>query len=670
MLATGSCKALLRGLPLIQAVMCGIVGFWQGQGDSDDALRTTARSMATAIAYRGPDDFGEWSDERAGIALGNRRLAILDLSPEGHQPMTSTTGRYVITYNGEVYNFRSLMKDLEKCGHSFRGHSDTEVILASVEQWGLEAALEKFIGMFAFALWDRTEHKLHLVRDRLGIKPLFIYQHQGTVLFGSELKTFKAHPAFVPELNRGSLLSFLRYRYVPAPSTVYAHARKLLPGHVMTIPDARAPLPPSKPYWSADDVARAGIDNPLKGTDAELIDEAKALLKDAVKIHMVSDVPLGVFLSGGVDSSTVAALMQAQSDRPVRSFSIGFDSDGYDEAANAAAVAKHLGTDHTELYLTSEDALAIIPMLGEMFDEPFADPSQIPTYLVSQLARRQVTVSLSGDGGDEVFGGYNRYLWVPRIWRQAQRMPSLSYKLLKAGVQTISPQTIDSFYGKLSPHLPQPLRVRLLGDKLQKLALAGGATSPDLFFRSMASAYNAPEELVMDAQNGSDHLLGVLSHMAPTDSVDRMMLGDLLTYLPDDILTKVDRSSMSVSLESRVPLLDHRIVEFAWRLPRAAKIRDGQSKWLLRQVLYQSVPRDLIDRPKSGFDLPIDAWLRGPLRAWAADLLDETRLRREGVLNASAIQRLFREHLSGKRNWRDILWAILMFEVWRERWIG
>jgi asparagine synthase (glutamine-hydrolysing) len=650
--------------------MCGIAGFWQGANENEDLLRVTARSMCNAIAHRGPDDFGEWVDSPSGIALGNRRLAILDLSPEGHQPMASAHGRYVITYNGEVYNYASLMSELEKLGHRFRGHSDTEVILASIEQWGLETALERFTGMFAFALWDRIEHRLHLVRDRLGIKPLFIYQHQDTVLFGSELKTFKAHPAFVPELNRGSLLSFLRYRYVPAPSTVYAHARKLLPGHFMTITDARAPLPASKPYWSADDVARAGIENPLQGTDAELIDEATALLKDAVKIHMVSDVPLGVFLSGGVDSSTVAALMQAQSDRPVKSFSIGFDSDGYDEAANAAAVAKHLGTDHTELYLTSEDARAIIPMLGDMFDEPFADPSQIPTYLVSQLARRQVTVSLSGDGGDEVFGGYNRYLWVPRIWRQAQRLPSLSYKLLEAGVQTVSPQTIDSFYGKLSPHLPQSLRVRLLGDKLQKLALAGGAASPDLLYRSVASAYNAPEELVLNAQNGSDHLLGVLDDMMPTNSVDRMMLGDLLTYLPDDILTKVDRSSMSVSLESRVPLLDHRVVEFAWRLPRAAKIRDGQSKWLLRQVLYQSVPRDLIDRPKSGFDLPIDAWLRGPLRAWAEDLLDETRLHREGVLNASAVQRLFREHLSGKRNWRDILWAVLMFEVWHDRWVA
>ena len=489
-------------------------------------------------------------------------------------------------------------------------------------------------------------------------------------MFGSELKTLKAHPAFVPDINRSALLSFLRYRYVPAPISIYAHACKLLPGHILTITDSRAPLPVSQPYWSAADVARVGIDNPLNLTDAELIDQATVLLKDAVKIHMVSDVPLGVFLSGGVDSSTIAALMQEQSSRPVKSFSIGFDASEYDEAANAAAVAKHLETDHTELYVTSEDVLATIPLLGDMFDEPFADPSQIPTYLVSRLARQQVTVTLSGDGGDEVFGGYNRYLWVPRIWRQARRMPSLSLKLLKAGVQTVSPQTIDNIYGKLSAHLPQPLRVRLLGDKLQKLALAAGSVSSDLLYRSVASAYNTPEELVQDAHNGSDHLLGVLSHNMPTDSVDRMMLGDLVSYLPDDILTKVDRSSMRVSLESRVPLLDHRVVEFAWRLPRSAKIRDGQGKWLLRQVLYQRVPRDLIDRPKTGFDLPIDAWLRGPLRDWARDLLDETRLRREGLLNASAVQRLFREHLSGKRNWRDILWAVLMFEVWRDRWIG
>jgi asparagine synthase (glutamine-hydrolysing) len=650
--------------------MCGIVGFWQGASQNQDALRATVRKMAQTIALRGPDDSGEWSDQAAGIALGNRRLAILDLSPEGHQPMASASGRYVITYNGEVYNYASLMNELGKFGHHFRGHSDTEVILAGIEQWGLEAALGRFDGMFAFALWDQNERKLHLVRDRLGIKPLFVYQHDQTILFGSELKTFSAHPAFVPDLNRAALLNFLRYRYVPAPSTVYSHARKLPPGHIMTVTDTSAPLPASRAYWSAKDVAMAGVNNPHTGSDAELIAAATVLLKDAVKIHMVSDVPLGVFLSGGIDSSTVVALMQAQSDRPVKSFSIGFHSSGYNEAEQAAAVARHLGTDHTELYVTSEDALAIIPMLGSMFDEPFADPSQIPTYLVSRLAREQVIVSLSGDGGDEVFGGYNRYLWVPRIWRQAQRMPSLSHKLLGAGMQTLSPQTIDNFYAKLEPHLPEPLRVRLLGDKLHKLALAGGAASSDLLYRSVASAYNTPEELVLDAQNGSDHLLGLLSDIGLTDSVDRMMLGDLMTYLPDDILTKVDRCSMSVSLESRVPLLDHRVVEFAWRLPRSAKIRDGQGKWLLRQVLYQYVPRDLIDRPKSGFDLPIAAWLRGPLRTWAADLLDETRLRREGLLNATAVQTLFREHLSGKRNWRDILWAILMFEVWRERWIG
>lgn len=648
--------------------MCGIVGFWQAQGDCDDALRSTARSMANAIAVRGPDDFGEWADEGIGIALGNRRLAIIDLSPEGHQPMTSSSARYVITYNGEVYNFRLLMAELEKCGHRFRGHSDTEVILASVEQWGLEAALQKFIGMFAFALWDRHERALHLVRDRVGIKPLFVYQHRGTILFGSELKTFRAHPDFDPELNTSALSNYLRYRYVPAPSAIYSHAQKLLPGHRLTITDPRAPLPRAEAYWSADEVAGAGIKDPLQATDAETILLATSLLQDAVDLHMVSDVPVGVFLSGGIDSSIVTALMQAGSGRAVKSFSIGFEAGGYNEAANAAAVAKHLGTDHTELYLNSEDALAIIPLLGEMFDEPFADPSQVPTYLVSRLARQQVTVSLSGDGGDEVFGGYNRYLWVPRIWRQTHRMPFLPYRLLGAGVKTISPQAIDRLYGRMEPHIPQSFRVRLLGDKLHKLALAGGADSCDLLYRSVASAYNAPEELVVDQAGGSDHLLGTLAGMVPTDSVDRMMLGDLVTYLPDDILTKVDRCSMSVSLESRVPLLDHRVVEFGWRLPRAFKIRNGQGKWLLRQVLYQYVPRELVDRPKSGFDLPIDAWLRGPLKDWAMDLLDETRLRRAGLLNATAMRKIFDEHLSGKRNWRDILWATLMFEVWRDRW--
>lgn len=650
--------------------MCGIVGFWQRRTQSEEVLCGSVRKMALAIARRGPDDAGEWSDPSVGIALGNRRLAILDLSSEGHQPMTSNTSRYVITYNGEVYNYRSLRTELEEYGHRFRGHSDTEVILAGIEQWGLEGALTRLVGMFAFALWDRTERKLHLVRDRLGIKPLFIYQHKGTILFGSELKTFSEHPDFVPDLNRAALSSFLRYRYVPTPNSIYEHARKLMPGHIITLTDPEAALPDSRPYWSAEEVAAAGLSTPLQGTDSELISQATTLLRDAVDIHMVSDVPVGVFLSGGIDSSMVAALMQTHSSRPIKSFSIGFEDDGYNEARYAAAVAKHLGTDHTELCLNSEDALSIIPLLGEMFDEPFADASQIPTYLVSRLAREQVTVSLSGDGGDEVFGGYNRYLWVPRVLRQAQRMPSISHKLLGAGVQTISPQAIDRFYGVVKPLVPRSLRVSLLGDKLHKLALAGGADSSDLLYRSVASAYNTPEELVLDPPDESDHLVGMLARMGPTDTVDRMMLGDLTTYLPDDILTKVDRCSMIVSLEARVPLLDHRVVEFAWRLPRAFKIRDGQSKWLLRQVLYQYVPRQLIDRPKSGFDLPIDRWLRGPLKDWASDLLSKSRLSREGLLNATTIHRLFDEHLSGKRNWRDILWAVLMFELWRERWVN
>jgi asparagine synthase (glutamine-hydrolysing) len=651
--------------------MCGIVGFWQTPEKNADALTGMVRQMADAIAYRGPDDFGEWVDDRFGIALGNRRLAILDLSPHGRQPMISDSGRYVITYNGETYNYDILRRELESRAHRFRGHSDTEVILAAVEEWGVWEAVRRFNGMFAMAIWDRTEAQLHLIRDRLGIKPLYVYQFKDRLLFGSELKTFKAHPDFQGDLNTGVLSSFLRYRYVPAPSTIYAHARKLPPGHLLTVKDCRASLPPSQAYWSAAEVAQAGIDDPLVGEDNYLTAEADELLRDAVRIHMASDVPLGVFLSGGVDSSTVTALMQAQSSDRIKTFSIGFESSAYNEAEFAAAVAKHLQTDHTELYLTSEDVLAVIPMLGEMFDEPFADASQIPTYLVSRLARQQVIVALSGDGGDEVFGGYNRYLWVPKIWKRGRRMPALSHKVLDAAVQALSPDMLNRFYERLQQHLPRSLHVRLFGDKLHKLAMAGGATSADELYRSVASAYAEPEKLLQTTPNGSngtDHLLSIMEANSCTDPIHRMMLADLVTYLPDDILTKVDRCSMSVSLESRVPLLDYRVVEFGWRLPQRAKVRDGIGKWLLRQVLYNYVPPSLIERPKSGFDLPIDAWLRGPLSEWASDLLSPERLRREGLFDATAVEKLLAEHQSHKRNWRDILWAILMFEVWRDRW--
>lgn len=650
--------------------MCGIVGFWRREPQDRATLCALTQRMAHTIAYRGPDDAGEWVDVQTGLAFGHRRLSIVDLSPEGHQPMTSASGRYVITYNGEVYNYLTLRRELNADGHSFRGHSDTEVMLTAMDAWGVERALQRFVGMFAFAVWDRQERRLHLVRDRLGIKPLYVYQRDGTLLFASELKSFAQHPAFVPDINREALLRYLRYRSVPAPGTIYTHACKLLPGHLLTITDPRQSLPAALPYWSPDEVAQRGLREPLVGTDAELITQVTALLKDAVGIHMVADVPLGAFLSGGVDSSTVVALMQAQSGRPVKTFSVGFQAEGYNEAVDAAAVAAHLGTDHTEIYVTSDDALAVVPRLADMFDEPFADPSQIPTFLVSQLARQHVTVSLSGDGGDEVFGGYNRYLWVPRVWHWMERLPAPVRQLLVAGIRTFSPETLNDILASLEPLLPPTWRVRLPGDKLHKLAAAGNLSTPDLLYRSVASTYGGPEQLVLESPEVEDHMLALLGCISPRNSVDRMMLGDMMTYLPDDILTKLDRCSMAVSLEARVPLLDHRVVELAWRLPLSAKLRDGQGKWLLRQVLYQYVPRSLIDRPKTGFDVPIDSWLRGPLRVWATELLDPRRLRQEGLLDAGAIQVLFQEHLSGKRNWRDILWTVLMFETWRERWLG
>jgi asparagine synthase (glutamine-hydrolysing) len=641
--------------------VCGIAGFWDAGSPGPEGHEAVAGRMADAIASRGPDDRGTWADPAAGIALGHRRLSILDLSPCGHQPMEGPGGRWWVAFNGEIFNFGALRRELEG-RYSFRGHSDTEVLLAAVDAWGVQGAVGRFVGMFAFALWDRERRELHLVRDRLGIKPLFYGRMGGALLWGSELKALKAHPKFRGSVDRGALALLLRHNCIPAPYSIWQGVRKLPPGTVLTL---RGPDDEAEPraYWSAREVAERGMAAPFAGTEAEAADALEALLRDAVGLRMIADVPLGAFLSGGIDSSTVVALMQAQSARPVKTFSIGFQDGGYDEARHAAAVAAHLGTEHTELYVTPEDALAVIPRLPSMYDEPFADSSQIPTFLVSQLARRHVTVALSGDGGDELFAGYNRHLWGKRVGRAVRRVPRPLRALGAGALTALSPRGWDRLYRGVAPVLPPSLRQRVPGDKMHKLAAVLPADGPLDLYRRLASHWKEPASVVPGATEPPT-LLTRPGGAALRGLTAQMMYWDLTTYLPDDILTKVDRASMAVGLEARVPLLDHRVVEFAWTVPLHMKLRDGQGKWLLRQVLYRHVPQSLVERPKMGFGIPLDAWLRGPLRGWAEDLLDEGRLRREGFLDPVPVRRLWAEHLSGRGGWQYHLWDVLMFQAW------
>lgn len=662
--------------------MCGLTGCWQSGSFSAERATATLDVMATAIAHRGPDDSGIWFDADAGIGLAHRRLSILDLSPAGHQPMSSASGRYVLVFNGEIYNHLELRWELERNhpqpltpnpsstegrgAYPWRGHSDTETLLAGFEVWGIAATLQRAIGMFAMAVWDRAERNLTLARDRLGEKPLY-YGWQGECfLFGSELKALRAHPAFNATIDRDALSLFLRHNCLPTPYTIYQGIHKLPPGTLLTLSGtARRADPIPVAYWSLRDAVEQGQAQPFQGTDAEAITALDDLLRDAVRRQQLADVPLGAFLSGGVDSSTIVALMQAQSSRPVKTFTIGFHENGYNEAHYAQAVARHLGADHTELYVTPEQARAVIPRLPTLYDEPFADSSQIPTFLVSELTRRQVTVSLSGDAGDELFGGYNRYLLADSIWRNIRWLPPALRTLAARSMTALSPAAWDRFYGVLARVLPPRWRFSLPGDKAHKLARILTAASPELIYRDLVSHWPQPATVVIGATEPAT----VLNQAATWPNLgfeQRMMVLDALSYLPDDILVKVDRAAMAVSLETRVPLLDHRVVEFAWRLPLSMKIRHGESKWILRQVLDRYVPRTLIERPKMGFGVPLDRWLRGPLRDWAEDLLDESRLRQEGFFHPEPIRHKWAEHLSGTRNWQYHLWDVLMFQAWLE----
>lgn len=649
--------------------MCGFAGVFSKSSPRENDLVARVGQMAATLVHRGPDDSGTWVDAEAGVAFGFRRLAIIDLSELGHQPMHSVTHRFTIMFNGEVYNFAELRAELLRSGCTFRGHSDTEVILAAFERWGVQAATQRFIGMFAIALWDREKRTLSLIRDRLGIKPLFVSGHRGEILFGSELKAIVADKSFDRELDQDSLTAYLRYLYVPAPRTIYRHAVKLLPGHILTITDPARPLPQAEQYWSVEEIAQRGLANPIQGSDQEVIAEGERLLADAVRTRMIADVPLGALLSGGIDSSVVVALMQRASSRPVKTYSVAFREKEYNEAPHAKKIAEYLGTDHTEVTLTGDAALAVVPQLAGIFDEPHADTSQIPAYLICGVARKEVTVALTGDGADEVWGGYNRYSYGERMLERMLRVPRPARRLVAAGIGTMSSDSWDRAYEAITPVLPARLRQRMPGDKLHKFGRLMGSDSAALMYRSLVSGWQHPEHLVPGGREQTTAVDRVLQGNAPSRLLDKMMLADQLTYLPDDQLAKVDRVSMAVSLEVRVPLIDHRLVEFSWQLPASMKVRNGRGKWLLREVLYRHVPKELIERPKQGLSVPIDQWLRGPLRAWAEALLDEGRILREETLDAGAIRRAWRELLGGRGEGALGLWAVLMFQAWRERWI-
>jgi asparagine synthase (glutamine-hydrolysing) len=644
--------------------MCGITGFWEAPDRDQPTQQNILTQMSDQLYHRGPDAGGTWSDPETGIGLGHRRLSIVDLSPGGHQPMHSKGDRYALVFNGEIYNYEDLRQQLNVLGHGpWRGHSDTEVMLAAFSEWGVEGALKKFNGMFAFALWDKQTRQLYLSRDRLGEKPLYYGWCGNTLLFGSELKALKAHPAFNASVNRDCVALFLRFNYIPAPHSIYAGIYKLPAGSVVCLQSPQHQAQP-EPYWSFKAVAEQGINQPWSGTDAEAIAEVSALLQDAVDLRMVADVPVGAFLSGGIDSSLVVALMQQSSKRPVKTFAIGFEEASYNEAHYAKTIAQHLGTDHTELYVTPQDAINCLPNMAQLYDEPFADSSQIPTFLVSQLARQQVTVSLSGDGGDEVFGGYRHYLDSNRIWNRIAPIPR---SLRQTSARMLNHFTAEQWNRSLAPVtglLPSGLTYPTPGERLHFIAdMVGVADAPELYLKMM-SHFKRPESIVANSREPQHLFQDRKRWPEGADFTQHMLYMDSMTYLPDDILVKVDRAGMGVSLEGRIPLLDHRVVELAWQLPMDYKIRNGETKWILRQILDRHIPRALFDRPKKGFAIPIEDWLKGPLKEWAGDLLNADRLKREGFFDADRISQCWADHISDRQDFTASLWNILMFQAW------
>lgn len=638
--------------------MCGIAGFISALNSAD--ATAIARQMAVCLKHRGPDDFGVWVGD--GVALAHTRLAIVDLSSSGHQPMESASKRYVLSFNGEIYNHVKIRHTLK--GVLWRGKSDTETLLAAIEAWGIEAALSQISGMFAFALWDRRDRRLTLARDRLGEKPLYYGWVGRSFVFASELKALKVHPNWQPNIDPNALSSYMRFGYVPTPHSIYFGINKLPPGAMVCYEAGMVPRTPIAPrqYWSAFEQIGLGDEN--IGSDESAIDKLDDLLRFSIQRQTMADVPLGAFLSGGIDSSLVTALLQAQTAQPVKTFSIGFLEQAYDEAKHAGKVAQFLGTDHTNFYVTAADALSVIPKLPSMFDEPFGDSSSIPTHLVAELSKAQVTVVMSGDGGDELFGGYNRYFWGQSLWNGMRYVPRGLRALAGRVACSVPPDKWDHLYRYFCKFALKYAYMPNFGDKLHKLAEVIDAESADHLYRLLVSQQREIDSVVLAGREAVTWAGTQASFFRHSGFSERMMFRDLVSYLPDDILTKVDRATMAAGLESRVPLLDPRVVEYSCRLPLHMKIRNGQGKWLLRQVLYRYIPKEIMDRPKQGFGVPLDLWLRGPLRDWGEDLLDSVKLDQQGLLQTKIIRKKWTEHLSGKRNWQHWLWNVLMFQAW------
>ena len=642
--------------------MCGIAGFLDhSQNGLRYDFKGVATSMAETMMARGPDDGGVWIDQENRISLAHRRLAVIDLTSAGHQPMISHDQRYVMTYNGEIYNAKELRRELESQNSSFRGASDTEVLLEACATWGVEKTVKRCIGMFAFSLWDRREHTLTLVRDRMGIKPLYWAQFGQLFLFGSELKALRAHPGFMAEIDHNAVATFMRFSYIIAPQSIYKNVFKLEPGSILTFQAGQ--LPRIMRYWDMRDVARYGVAAPLNLTDTEALQALEDLLGKAVRGRMVADVPLGAFLSGGIDSSAVVALMQKHSANPLKTFTIGYSEGPFDESIHARRVAKHLGTDHREVIVEPHHICELLPQLPDWYDEPFADTSQVPTFLVSQMTKQDVTVALSGDGGDELFAGYNRYFKVEKKWRKVMGMPETLRPPLSKVLGTF-PHLLEDFL------VIFPKTVSNASKKVRRLAESYTFKNGDALNRHLLSRWDDPVGLVHGADKEARGVFwdGTLANDLP-DLVTRMQFIDIVTNLPDDILTKVDRASMAVSLEVRVPILDHRVVEFVWSLPRNMKIRNRERKWILRQLLQKYVPRQLIERQKMGFGIPLDGWIRGTLRDWAEDLLSERALKESGLLDSELIRKKWSQHISGTYDFKKQLWNALMFQAWYRRWM-